>query len=67
MTRDSCGVLLTPLISPLTGETSWEKPKLLHEKSTPKIEQPVLGDSGSDLSSLHRMREEAAAKMAALR
>lgn len=64
------------------GETSWEKPKHQHEKkASPKkrtLQQKqitataagnddALGDSAGDLSSLKRMREETAAKMAALR
>jgi len=50
-----------------SGETSWERPKHRNEKSAPLFAQPGRGDSGSDLSSLRRMQEEAAAKMAALR
>ena len=47
-----------------SGESSWEKPKIEKEN---REQNGKLGESTDNMSSLQRMREEANAKVAALR
>ncbi len=53
------------------GETTWEKPRHLHEKSPQNSPNKKMsskgGESTDDLKLLENMRELAAAKMVALR
>jgi hypothetical protein len=63
----SCNVMKCDVMS---GETSWDRPKHADEKSPQKQTSSgstANGHGTDDLSSLRKMREQADAKMAALR